>query len=451
MISGRKISLCQIQRGETRSRESRTREKHPDRERQRVSAGERGLQATADTARHAAPAAARREVTIAPPPLAPCLARKHPPLPSLSPPLSSPRHPPSSYPATAAYRDSARSFVTSSFSFVERDFGICTLTLMKCEPRTLRLLSLGAPLPSSRSVAPGCVPAGSATSTGEPSTVSILRVEPRMASRYETLTSEKMSIPSRRKPLLGETERKTYRSPEGPPFGPASPSPRTRSRLPFSTPGGIVTVSCLERLFVPRPSHEPQYFSTTEPEPPQVGQRDCCCILPRMVLTVCITTPRPPQVVQVVTDAPGATPEPAHVAHASSCVMRIFFSPPKRAVLKSSSRSKRRSSPCVGRFWRARPPPPPGEPPKKDSKMSPRSKSCMFGAPAAPLMPAIPNWSYRCRISGLESTWYASLMVWNFSLASSDGLTSGWYLRAAERYARLMSPSFAFRATPSAW
>eukprot|EP00967_Tisochrysis_lutea_P109481 scaffold170399_cov28-Tisochrysis_lutea.AAC.4 len=50
-----------------------------------------------------------------------------------------------------------------------------------------------------------------------------------------------------------------------------------------------------------------------------------------MVLTVCVTAPRPPQVAHVVTDAPGATPEPPHVVHASSWVIRIFFSPPKRA------------------------------------------------------------------------------------------------------------------------
>merc|ERR1712070_1066558 len=116
----------------------------------------------------------------------------------------------------------------------------------------------------------------------------------------------------------GVTFKKTYKSPEGPPFGAASPSPRTRSLLPSWTPGGIVTVSCFERLTTPLPSQEPQYFSTTVPVPPHVGQRDCCCIRPRMVCTTCVTTPFPPHVWQVETDAPGATPLPAHVAHVSS-------------------------------------------------------------------------------------------------------------------------------------
>ena len=46
----------------------------------------------------------------------------------------------------------------------------------------------------------------------------------------------------------------------------------------------------------------------------------------------------------------------------------------------------------------------PAWPPKKVSKMSPRSKSCMFGAPPAPLTPASPNWSYRARRSLSDST-----------------------------------------------
>merc|ERR1719502_443290 len=67
-------------------------------------------------------------------------------------------------------------------------------------------------------------------------------------------------------------------------------------------------VSCLDFLFVPFPSHVPQYFSTTVPVPPQVGQRTCCCMRPRMVFMLCTTTPRPPQVLHVLTEEPGATP-----------------------------------------------------------------------------------------------------------------------------------------------
>mmetsp|Transcript_24806 Transcript_24806/g.72706 ORF Transcript_24806/g.72706 Transcript_24806/m.72706 type:complete len:262 (+) Transcript_24806:621-1406(+) len=261
-----------------------------------------------------------------------------------------------------------------------------------------------------------------------------------------------MSMPSLRKRGSAVTLRKTYRSPDGPPLGPASPSPRTRSRLPSSTPGGIVIVICLLFFCTPLPSHVPQYFSTTLPEPPHVGHRACCCILPRIVCTVCVITPRPPHCGHVVTDAPGATPLPVHVPQVSRCVMRIFFWPPKRAVLKSISRSNRRSSPCVGPLRRA--PPPPCCPPKKDSKMSPRSKSCIPGpGPPAPgpRTPATPNWSYRARMSGSESTWYASLICWNFSLAPSSWLTSGCHLRAACRYAFLISLSDACLPMPSSW
>mmetsp|Transcript_33228 Transcript_33228/g.84680 ORF Transcript_33228/g.84680 Transcript_33228/m.84680 type:complete len:258 (+) Transcript_33228:446-1219(+) len=254
-------------------------------------------------------------------------------------------------------------------------------------------------------------------------------------------------MPSRRKRGSGRTLRKTYRSPGGPPLAPASPSPRTRSRLESSTPGGMVIVSCLLFLFTPLPSHEPQYFSTTEPVPPHVGQRTCCCILPRMVDTTCTVTPRPPHVLHVLTEAPGATPLPVHVPHVSRCVIRIFFSPPKRAVWKSISRSKRRSSPSVGPLRRRPAPPAPAWPPKKVSKMSPRSKSCMFGAPW-PLTPASPNWSYRARRSLSDSTEYASLIAWNFSFASSVGLTSGCHCRADFLYAFLMSFSSAFLWTP---
>mmetsp|Transcript_36843 Transcript_36843/g.78600 ORF Transcript_36843/g.78600 Transcript_36843/m.78600 type:complete len:246 (-) Transcript_36843:429-1166(-) len=245
-----------------------------------------------------------------------------------------------------------------------------------------------------------------------------------------------MSIPSRRKRGSASTLRKTYKSPDGPPLGPASPSPRMRSLLPSCTPGGMFTFSFFERFNTPLPSHEPQYFSTTVPVPPHVGHLDCCCIRPRIVLTTCTTTPLPPHVLHVLTEAPGATPEPEHVSHVTSWLMRIFFCPPKSAVWKSISRSNRRSSPGMGPERRRGPPCAPPAPPKNDSKMSPRSKSCMPGPPGPPpipLTPAIPNWSYLWRISWSDSTEYASLIVWNLALASSLGFTSGWYFRAAWR------------------
>ena len=56
--------------------------------------------------------------------------------------------------------------------------------------------------------------------------------------------------------------RGTHRSPVGPPLRPASPSPRTRSLLPSSTPHGTVTLTDLVFCTTPLPEHEPQYSST---------------------------------------------------------------------------------------------------------------------------------------------------------------------------------------------
>ena len=44
-------------------------------------------------------------------------------------------------------------------------------------------------------------------------------------------------------------------SPAAPPRGPASPSPATRSRLPASTPQGMVTLTCLALRSTPWPLH----------------------------------------------------------------------------------------------------------------------------------------------------------------------------------------------------
>mmetsp|Transcript_4399 Transcript_4399/g.13561 ORF Transcript_4399/g.13561 Transcript_4399/m.13561 type:complete len:205 (+) Transcript_4399:1951-2565(+) len=204
-----------------------------------------------------------------------------------------------------------------------------------------------------------------------------------------------MSMPSRRNCLSSCTVMKTYKSPGCPPLGAALPSARTRSLWPESMPFGMFTLSVLARCTTPRPSHEPQYASTCCPVPPHVGHTVCCCIRPRMVETTCVTTPVPPHVLHVLTLAPGLTPEPEHVVHVSRWLTRTERSPPKTAVLKSISRSKRRSSPCGGpRGRRPRPGPPP-PPPKKLSKMSPRSKSTPGPPPPPPipplLTPASPN------------------------------------------------------------
>mmetsp|Transcript_3557 Transcript_3557/g.5380 ORF Transcript_3557/g.5380 Transcript_3557/m.5380 type:complete len:220 (+) Transcript_3557:383-1042(+) len=177
-----------------------------------------------------------------------------------------------------------------------------------------------------------------------------------------------------------------YKSPEGPPLGPASPSPLTRNLFPFSTPGGIVTLICLVLETIPCPLQVPQYSSTFCPVPRHEGQVCWVWKLPKGVRVTCMVTPIPLQVPQVETLAPGLTPLPSQVSHFSKCLIRTFSSPPKMAVLKSMSKSNLKSSPATGPRVRAPclppwppglpPPPPPIPPPKKESKISPKSTSC---------------------------------------------------------------------------
>lgn len=56
------------------------------------------------------------------------------------------------------------------------------------------------------------------------------------------------------------------------PFGPASPSPRTRRVLPLLTPGGIFTLISFLTRTRPSPEHFLQYSEMTSPSPTQVGQ-----------------------------------------------------------------------------------------------------------------------------------------------------------------------------------
>ena len=56
------------------------------------------------------------------------------------------------------------------------------------------------------------------------------------------------------------------------PFGPASPSPRTRRVLPLLTPGGIFTLISFLTRIRPSPEHFLQYSEMTSPSPAQVGQ-----------------------------------------------------------------------------------------------------------------------------------------------------------------------------------
>mmetsp|Transcript_21291 Transcript_21291/g.53640 ORF Transcript_21291/g.53640 Transcript_21291/m.53640 type:complete len:232 (+) Transcript_21291:457-1152(+) len=228
-----------------------------------------------------------------------------------------------------------------------------------------------------------------------------------------------------------------------------------RSLLPLSTPGGIVIMSCLDFCTRPRPAHVPQYSSTIWPVPEHVWQAPCCCIIPMGVRTTCVTTPDPPQVPQVRGLVPGFIPSPEQVPQVSRWEIWTFSSPPKMAFSKSISRSRRRSSPCIGPCCLRRPPAPPW-PPKKVSKMSPNGeKSPKSWNPAPPppnpppLTPASPNWSYIDFFWGSERTSYAFWISWNCLMASGALLTSGWSFLAFCLKAFLISSASAPFLIPS--
>ena len=76
---------------------------------------------------------------------------------------------------------------------------------------------------------------------------------PRVAVRTDIGISQEISAPSRSKILCGATFISTYRSPVGPPFFPASPSPVNLILSPLSTPGGTLMDRVFVFDFLPKP------------------------------------------------------------------------------------------------------------------------------------------------------------------------------------------------------
>src|SRR6266851_5336796 len=70
------------------------------------------------------------------------------------------------------------------------------------------------------------------------------------------------SAPRRSKNGCSLTSSTTYKSPAGPPFGPGSPSPATRNRVPVWTPGGIRSSMVFSRSRRPCPRHSVQRSRT---------------------------------------------------------------------------------------------------------------------------------------------------------------------------------------------
>src|SRR5690606_25889117 len=202
---------------------------------------------------------------------------------------------------------------SSSFCSSVRETGVSTTTRAYRSPWR-RSRTVVTPLLRSRKTFPDCVPGGILSETC-PSSVGRSTSPPRATVAKLTGTSQERSAPLRVNSLWGLTRISTYRSPGGPPFRPASPSPARRIRSPSSTPGGILTDSFLTLATRPRPWHLPQGVVMTVPAPLHAGQvcwmeKNPCCIR---------TWPTPPQVAHETGSVPGSAPLPLQVSQVT-CV-----------------------------------------------------------------------------------------------------------------------------------
>src|SRR3989338_6390212 len=182
------------------------------------------------------------------------------------------------------------------------------------------------PLPRRRKIFPLWVSAGILI-VATPSSVGI-SIEPPSAAVLKLIgISQCRSLWSRWKTACGLILITTYKSPEGPPFTPCSPSPDKRILSSLSTPDGIFTDSVLCCLIRPLPLQSLHGEEIIFPLPWQRGQ--VCCIEKK---PCCIRTcPCPPQVVQCTGLVPGFAPEPWQVSHSAIVGMRICVSVPRAA------------------------------------------------------------------------------------------------------------------------
>ena len=129
------------------------------------------------------------------------------------------------------------------------------------------------PFPRRRKTLPLCVSAGTFSFT-RPSSVGTSNSPPSAASGNDIGTSQCRFRPSRWKIGCGLTSICTKRSPAGPPFGPASPSPVSRIRSPTSTPAGT-TDRVLRFSTRPAPAQVLHGSAIISPRPRQ-RERVCC-------------------------------------------------------------------------------------------------------------------------------------------------------------------------------
>ena len=151
----------------------------------------------------------------------------------------------------------------------------------------------------------------------------------------DTGTWQITSCPSRLKKSWGSTWTITYRSPGGPPPMPASPSPESRSRLPVSTPAGILTETRRTVFTWPAPRQWVQGWLTIWPAPRQRGQ------VVRRVKNpwLRVTWPEPWHWLQTSGSVPGSQVVPPQTGHTSRFSTSRDFSTPKAASMKERRRS----------------------------------------------------------------------------------------------------------------
>jgi hypothetical protein len=154
--------------------------------------------------------------------------------------------------------------------------------------------------------------------------------------------------------------------------------------MPSSMPAGIFTPSSFSARVRPSPRQFLHGLLLICPSPWQRGQGRATVRMPWLMRT----SPRPPQVSQVVLRVPTSAPVPMQDAHDSRRGIWIFVSRPAAASSSVIFSSYWRSSPRAARV--RRPPRPP--PPRKFSKMSSKSEPKPASKPPPEPVPgAVPN------------------------------------------------------------
>ncbi len=131
----------------------------------------------------------------------------------------------------------------------------------------------------------------------------------------------------------------TYRSPDGPPRGPASPCPSIAIRWPLSIPAGMLTWSRRSSRSLPSPLQAWHGVETTRPSPLQRGQAVMFTIWPRIVCETRRRSPVPLHSGHRSGSLPGSAPEPAQVGHVTRVGNRISRVTPVTASARVMVRS----------------------------------------------------------------------------------------------------------------